>query len=379
MIRIPMVDLKGQYQNIKSEIDLTMAEVLSTSQFINGPVVANFEQALATYLDSVHVVSCANGTDALQIALMSLKLEPEDEIIVPSFTYIATAEVIALLGYTTVMIDVDPISFNISAAQIEAAITDRTRAIIPVHLFGQSCDMDSIMNIADQYGLFVIEDNAQAIGATYISTDQTSAMTGTIGHIGCTSFFPTKNLGAYGDGGAICTNDKSLAEKMRMIANHGQREKYHHEVIGCNSRLDALQAAVLSVKLKYLDQYSKSRQMAAAYYHQHLNDIEWLDLPVESQYSNHVYHQYTIRVKLGWRDKLQQHLKKLGIASMIYYPIPLYRQPAFQADDTHAEGLQHTELLCDTVLSLPMHTELTPAIQDEVIEAISSFEMAQAV
>ncbi len=377
MSKIPMVDLKGQYQHIKSEIDEAISEVLASGQFIKGPVVAAFEQSLADHLGTAHVISCANGTDALQIALMSLDLEPGAEIIVPSFTYVSTAEVISLLGYTPVMIDVDPVSFNISAAQIEAALTERTRAIVPVHLFGQSCDMDSIMKIAKLHGLFVIEDNAQAIGATYIGTDQTNAMSGTIGHIGCTSFFPTKNLGCYGDGGAICTDDDALAEKIRMIANHGQRKKYQHDIIGVNSRLDALQAAVLSVKLRHFEQYIKARQMAAAYYTEQLQDLDWIDTPIESQYSNHVYHQYTIKVKLGKRDALQQHLKQAGIASMVYYPIPLYRQAAFLPNDVARDGLQHTEMLCDAVLSLPMHTELTPAIQDVIIKEIKLFDVTQ--
>lgn len=372
-MKIPMVDLKGQYQNIKTEIDTAIMEVIESVHFIKGPIVKQFEFALASYLNVNHVIGCANGTDALQIAMMSLDLKPGDEVIVPSFTYVATAEVIALLGLKPVMIDVDPVSFNITAAHIEPAITTRTKAIVPVHLYGQSCDMEDIMKIAKQHDLYVIEDNAQAIGSQYIHSDQSTSMTGTIGHIGCTSFFPSKNLGCYGDGGAISTHDEALAKKIRMIANHGQRIKYQHDLVGCNSRLDAIQAAVLAVKLDHLDQYGMARQAAAAYYNEGLKDLNWIETPIESQCSTHVYHQYTVKVKDGKRDELKEFLKEADIASTIYYPIPLYNQKAFQPNEIKEEGLQHTEMLCESVLSLPIHTELTSDIQDHVIERIKNF------
>jgi len=372
-MKIPMVDLKGQYQNIKTEIDSAIMEVVESAHFIKGPVVKQFENNLAKYLNVKHVIACGNGTDALQIAMMSINLEPGDEVIVPSFTYVATAEVIALLGLKPVMVDVDPVSFNMTATYIEDAISSRTKAIVPVHLYGQSCDMDHIMKIAEKHGLYVIEDNAQAIGSKYIHTDQSTSMTGTIGHIGCTSFFPSKNLGCFGDGGAITTNDDELAKKIRMIANHGQRVKYQHDLVGCNSRLDAIQAAVLNVKLTYLDTYGKARQDAAAYYSERLKDISWIETPTESPCSTHVYHQYTIIINNGLRNDLQAFLKEVDIASTIYYPIPLYRQKAFKPNQIKKEGLQHTEMLCHSVLSLPIHTEMTPEIQDLIIDRIKNF------
>jgi dTDP-4-amino-4,6-dideoxygalactose transaminase len=299
--------------------------------------------------------------------MMALGLKPGDEVIVPSFTYVATAEVIGLLGLQPVMVEVDENTFNVTAEIIEAAITPRTKAIVPVHLFGQSCDMEPIMQVAEKYGLFVVEDNAQAIGADYVFSDGTKKKTGTIGHIGCTSFFPSKNLGCYGDGGAMFTNDDALAEKLRMIANHGQAEKYYHSVIGVNSRLDSIQAAILNVKLKHLDEYCTARKRAADFYDASFSEIEELKTPVRQSNSTHVFHQYTLQVKDGRRDDLQKHLQTSGIPSMIYYPVPLYRQKAFAPFVTSDFVLPITEKLCVSVLSLPIHTEMN----EELLSFIS--------
>lgn len=368
-----MVDLKGQYARIKPEIDEAIQAVVDSAYFIKGPQVKSFEDNLASYLNVKHVIGCANGTDALQVALMSLNLKPGDEVIVPSFTYVATAEVIALLGLKPVMIDVDPLSFNVTAELIEAAITDRTKVIVPVHLFGQSCDMEPIMSLAMAHSIYVIEDNAQAIGADYTSATGVQAKAGTMGHIGCTSFFPSKNLGCYGDGGALFTNDDELATKLKMIANHGQRIKYHHDLIGCNSRLDTLQAAVLDVKLRHLDDFGTARAAAAAYYTQKLSAVDGLTTPHQSAYSTHVFHQYTMRIHQSRRDQLQTHLKEAGIATAIYYPVPLYKQLAYQTEDNIDLHLEHTELLCAEVLSIPIHTEMNVEIQDYIIKTIQGF------
>lgn len=370
---LPMVDLHGQYLKIKAEIDTAMQQVIDSSAFIGGPAVSVFAAHLSDYLDGSHVVTCANGTDALQIALMALGLRPGDEVIVPAFTYVASAEVIALLGLTPVLVDIDPDTFNISVPAAAAAITPHTRAIIPVHLFGQCSHMEPLLQLAAEHNLFIVEDNAQAIGATYTFTDGRQAKTGTIGTIGCTSFFPSKNLGCFGDGGALCTADPLLAERIRMIANHGQRVKYHHDVIGCNSRLDALQAAVLDVKLRHLDDYNRARQAAADYYTQHLQSLERLACPTTLAQSTHVYHQYTLRVRHGLRDALKQHLASAGIPSMIYYPLPLHRQEAFRTLCHTSGSLDTAEQCADQVLSLPMHTELTAAQQDRIIDAIVQF------
>lgn len=367
------VDLRTQYLHIKDQVDQAIQEVIDTTSFIKGKQVHQFEESLANYLSCKHVIGCANGTDALQIALMALDLNRGDEIIVPTFTYVATAEVIALLGLKPVMVDVDPTTFNVTAAHIERYITSKTKAIVPVHLFGQSCDMEPIMALAKQHGLFVIEDNAQAIGADYKWNDAMTKKTGTIGHIGTTSFFPSKNLGCYGDGGAIFSNNDELAKKMRMIANHGQRIKYYHDVIGCNSRLDSIQAAVLNVKLQYLDNYGQARADAARYYSEELDDIVGIITPQISSFSTHVFHQYTLRIEDDKREALQQHLKSKNIPTAIYYPLPLYRQNAFAAYIDGNVSHQNTELLCRSVLSLPMHSELNPMIQDEVIAGITSF------
>lgn len=370
---IQMVDLKGQYDKIKSEIDSAVIGCIESTAFINGPQVREFQEDLETYLGVKHVVPCANGTDALQIALMALVLDEGDEIIVPSFTYVATAEVIALLKLKPVMVEVDEHTFNVTAEIIESAITPRTKAVVPVHLFGQSCDMEPIMAVAEKHGIYVIEDNAQAIGSDYGFADGSSKKAGTIGHIGTTSFFPSKNLGCYGDGGAIFTNDDDLAAKMRMIANHGQAKKYYHSVIGVNSRLDSLQAAILGVKLPHLDEYCEARRAVAAKYDEAFADVEELQTPVRELNSTHVFHQYTLRVGGGNREALQQHLSERNVPSMIYYPVPLYKQEAFA--DCASEGfkLPITERLCEEVMSLPVHTEMTEETQDYIIQSVKEF------
>ena len=372
-MKLQMVDLKGQYERIKSEVDAGIREVVKSSAFINGPKVTEFADHLAAYSGIGHVIPCANGTDALQIALMALNLKPGDEVIVPSFTYVASVEVIALLGLVPVMVDVDYSSFNITLDNIKCGLSDRTRAIIPVHLFGQSCDMVPIMNFASHHGLYVIEDNAQSIGAKYRFSANFQKHTGTIGHIGCTSFFPSKNLGCYGDGGAMMTNDPELAERLRMIANHGQKKKYYHSVIGCNSRLDTIQAAILDIKLRYLDEYCYARYDAATYYSNRLKGIDGIGIPVESPFSTHVYHQYTLKVKYGRRNSLKEFLAQRGIPSMIYYPLPLSEQEAFKSIARIAEPLEVTKRLCNEVLSLPIHTEITPDQQNTIISAINEF------
>jgi len=372
-MKLQMVDLKGQYEKIKSEVDAGIFDVINNTAFINGRKVDEFATHLADYCQVAHVIPCANGTDALQVALMALGLKPGDEVIVPSFTYVASAEVIGLLGLVPVMVDVDYTSFNATVDNIEKGLSDKTKAIIPVHLFGQSCDMEPIMELANKHNLYVIEDNAQAIGAKYTFSDGTQKHTGTIGHVGCTSFFPSKNLGCYGDGGAMMTNDPELAARMKMIANHGQKKKYYHSVIGCNSRLDTLQAAILDVKLKHLDEYCTARYDAASYYTDRLRDVKGIETPVESPFSTHVYHQYTLKVKDGKREALKDYLQSKGIPSMIYYPLPLNEQEAFQPISRIAEPLDTAEKLCSSVLSIPVHTEMTKEQQDTIIAAIKHF------
>lgn len=371
--KIKMVDLHGQYLKIKPEVDKGIQEVIDNCAFINGPQVKQFAEELKNYTGASHVITCANGTDALQISLMALDLKPGDEIIVPAFTYVASAEVIGLLGLTPVMVDVDPETFNVTAENIKKALSPRSKAIIPVHLFGQSCDMEPIMEVAKENGLYVIEDNAQAIGAVYTFSNGNKKQTGTIGTIGCTSFFPSKNLGCYGDGGAIFTNDDELAEKLKMIANHGQKVKYHHSVIGCNSRLDTIQAVVLRAKLPHLDEYSVARKKAADYYTANLKNVEAIVTPTELANSTHVYHQYTIQVLDGKRDELKEFLASKGIPAMIYYPLPLQKQEAFKDITRAAESLEISQRLADSVLSLPIHTELTHEDQDVIIQAIKDF------
>ena len=368
-----MVDVRGQYLQIKEEIDAGIQEVIDSCAFINGPKVKVFQANMESYLNVKHVIPCANGTDALQIALMALELKAGDEVIVPAFTYVATAEVIALLGLVPVMVDVDPDTFNVTADIVEAAITSKTKAVVPVHLFGQvTGDMVEIMELAQKHNFYVIEDNAQAIGANFKANNGSISKSGTIGHIGCTSFYPSKNLGCYGDGGAIFTNDDKLGVNIKKIANHGQVKKYHHDVIGCNSRLDSIQAAVLDVKLKRLDQYCEAREKAATYYDKNLAGIEGLVVPVREKRSSHVFHQYTLREQTGRRDELQAYLKEKDIPSMVYYPVPLYKQDAFKhyAPDIN---LSVTEQLCNEVISLPIHTEMNYEIQDIIIEAVKSF------
>ena len=372
-MKLQMVDLQGQYLKIKEEIDVGIRQVIETSAFINGPQVKQFASELANYASCKHVIPCANGTDALQIALMALNLKPGDEVIVPAFTYVASAEVIGLLGLTPVMVDVDYATFNVTAANLEKALSPKTKAIIPVHLFGQSCDMEPIMQFAEKHHLYVVEDNAQALGAMYTFSNGAKKHTGTIGHIGCTSFFPSKNLGCYGDGGAIFTNDDTLAEELRMIANHGQQVKYHHKVIGCNSRLDTIQAAVLIAKLKHLDEYCRARYEAACYYTQHLKEVQGIITPEELPQSTHVYHQYTLKVLDDKRNALKKYLADADIPSMIYYPLPLQQQEAFQGITRSAESLDNSETLAYSVLSLPVHTELTTDQQDLVINRIKEF------
>jgi dTDP-4-amino-4,6-dideoxygalactose transaminase len=372
MKNIQMVDLVSQYNNIKKEVNQAIEEVMSSAMFIKGPKVVSFEQNLCEYLNVKHTISCANGTDALQIALMALDLKPGDEVIVPAFTYVATAEVIGLLGFTPVMVDVCPDTFNTTAEIIEKAITPKTKVIVPVHLYGQSSDMEDIMNIAAKYNLYVIEDNAQAIGADYTFRDGSVKKTGTIGHIGCTSFFPSKNLGCYGDGGAIFTNSDELGAKIKMIANHGQAKKYHHAVIGVNSRLDAIQAVILDIKLGKLDKYSKARQSVAAAYDQAFKDITEIQTPVRQSNSTHVFHQYTMKIGNGKRDALKEYLAQNNVPSMVYYPIPLYKQEAF-SNYYDGEELAVTEELCASVISLPIHTEMDSEIQHYIINTVVNF------
>jgi dTDP-4-amino-4,6-dideoxygalactose transaminase len=370
---IQMLDLKSQYNTIKTEIDLAIQEVINSSAFINGKQVKLFEDKLGYYLDSSFVISCANGTDALQIALMALELQTGDEVIVPAFTYAATAEVIALLGLIPVMVDVDKQTFNISISEIEKAITSKTKAIVPVHLFGQSADMEVIMTLAAQYNLWVIEDNAQALGAEYTFSNGKTFKTGTIGHIGCTSFFPSKNLGCFGDGGALCTNDVALASKIRMIANHGQSVKYYHSVIGCNSRLDTIQAAILLIKLSYLPKYIQARQNAAQIYTAGLQQWDKGLIPEKTPQANHSFNQFTLKIKNNERNRFQAYLSDHKIPSMIYYPIPLYKQEAFKKYVSLDFSLERTEELCNEVISLPIHTEITKEEQAYIIDTIVDF------
>lgn len=359
MKEIRMVDLVTQYEGIQAEVDAAVLDVIRSSAYINGPEVKSFQAELEEYLGVKHVIPCANGTDALQIAMMGLGLQPGDEVITTTFTFVATAEVIALLQLTPVLVDVNPDTFTIDPSAIESAITPKTKAIVPVHLFGQVANMDEVMRIAKAHNLFVIEDNAQAIGASYTFADGKVAMAGTIGDVGCTSFFPSKNLGCMGDGGAIFTNDDELASKMRMIVNHGMSRQYYHDSIGVNSRLDSIQAAVLRIKLRKLDTYNGARNHAASTYDAAFASIADLETPARASYSTHVFHQYTLQVKGGKRDALREHLASKGIPSMIYYPVPLHMQEAYKDERYNAGDFPVTELLVDEVLSLPMHTELT--------------------
>ncbi len=356
---IQMVDLIGQYEKIKPEIDAALMNVIRTAAFINGPEVKEFEKDLAAYLGANNVIGCANGTDALQIAMMALGLKPGDEVITCSFTFVATVEVVALLGITPVFADVLPGTFNIDPEDIKRKITPKTKAIVPVHLFGQTADMEAIMAIAKEHNLFVIEDNAQAIGGDYTFSNGTKKKSGTIGHVSSTSFFPSKNLGCYGDGGALITDDEAIAKKIRRVCNHGSDVRYYHEVIGVNSRLDSMQAAVLRIKLKHLDEYAAARNAAAAFYDEAFAGIANIITPERSKSSTHVFHQYTLRVRrTADRDGLKKHLEANGVPAMVYYPVPCHLQNAFKSDRFPEGSLPMTEQLTHEVLSLPMSTEL---------------------
>lgn len=370
---IQMVDLKAQYEKIQTEINSGIKEVLDTTSFINGKQVGEFAGQLAEYLNVKHVIPCANGTDALQIALMSLGLEPGDEVITPSFTYIATTEVIALLRLKPVFVEVNPQTFCIDPNAIEAAITPKTKAIVPVHLYGQSSDMEKIMAIAEKHGLYVIEDNAQAIGSDFRFSDGSIKKTGTIGTIGTTSFFPSKNLGCYGDGGAIFTNDSNLAEKLKMIANHGQSKKYYHDVVGCNSRLDTLQAAILKVKLPHLDEYIDARRAVADAYDKAFANNSKITTPHRDERTKHVFHQYTLILNGVDRDGLNKFLAEHQIPSMIYYPVPAHRQKMFASFGSGELQLEKTDWLTERVISLPIHTEMQKEQQDHIITKVLEF------
>ncbi len=368
-----MVDLKQQYLTIKKEVDAALLNVLDSSIFIGGEQVNNFADNLSKYLDVKHVIPCANGTDALQIAMMAIDLQPGDEIITPSFTYVATTEVIALLKLKPVFVEVDKQTFCIDINAIKKAITPKTKAIVPVHLYGQTANMEEIMAIANEHNLFVIEDTAQAIGADYIFKDGTKKKSGTIGTIGCTSFFPSKNLGCYGDGGAMFTDDDALAAKLKMIANHGQKEKYYHEIVGCNSRLDAMQAAILNIKLPLLDNYIAARQKAAAYYNAGFANQRKITVPFRADYSTHVFHQYTLILNDVDRNALHNFLAENNIPSMIYYPVPAHRQKMFEAFGGGNYNLPVTDWLTERVISLPMHTELDEEQQTFIINKVLEF------
>ena len=368
-----MVDLVSQYEKIKPSIDTAIQDVIQHAHFINGPAVSRFQTDLQEYLGVKHVIPCANGTDALQIAMMALGLKSGDEIITPSFTYIATTEVIALLGLTPVFVEVDPQTFCIDPTAIEAAITPKTKAIVPVHLYGQAANMNAVMDIAQKHNLFVIEDNAQAIGSDYHLTNGKKVKTGTIGDIGCTSFFPSKNLGCYGDGGALCTNNDELAKKIKMIANHGQQQKYVHEVIGCNSRLDTIQAAILEVKLRQLDNYIDARREVAERYDEAFASIPGVRIPFRADDSKHVFHQYTLVLGNVNRNALQEHLSANDIPSMIYYPIPAHKQKMFAAFGSSNTELPTTDWLTERVISLPIHTEMDEEQVEYIIDTVKSF------
>ena len=372
--KIQMVDLQSQYSTIKKEINNAVLQVIENATFINGPEVLNFKSNFEKYLNVAHVIPCANGTDALQIALMGLGLKPGDQVITPSFTYIATTEVIALLGLVPVFVDVDPNTFCIDPTKIEAAITSKTRAIVPVHLYGQAAPMDEIMEIAKTHQLFVVEDNAQAIGCDFYHKDARVSKTGTIGDIGCTSFFPSKNLGCYGDGGAMYTNNSELAANLKKIANHGQVVKYHHEVVGCNSRLDTIQAAILNIKLPLLDSYCNARRKVADFYDNAFKDIPQLITPFRSDRSSHVFHQYTLKLEGGVdRDKMIEFLNDKGIPSMVYYPIPAHKQKMFASFGLEDQDLPITNELTTKVISLPIHTEMEESQLEYICLQIKTF------
>lgn len=368
-----MVDLMAQYQKIKPHIDAAILNVIENAQFVNGPDVKGFQGELEEYLGVKHVIPCANGTDALQIALMALGLKPGDEVITPSFTFIATTEVVALLGLKPIFIDVEKDSFCIDPKKLEAAITPNTKAIVPVHLYGQAANMDEVMAIANKHGIAVIEDNAQAIGSDYNNADGSTQKVGSIGHVGCTSFFPSKNLGCYGDGGAIFTNDDTLAALMRKIVNHGQSERYYHDVVGCNSRLDSIQAAVLRVKLKELDSYIDARRAVADHYDNFFAQFDQIKTPKRDMYSRHVFHQYTMILEGVDRDALNKFLATKDIPSMIYYPVPAHRQKMFKNYGSGETELPVTDWLTERVMSLPIHTEMNKEQLDHICAGVAEF------
>jgi len=373
MRTIQMVDLRSQYDKIKSEVDQAIQEVIDTTAFINGPQVKDFAKALADYTGANYAITCGNGTDALQIAMMGLGFQPGQEVIVPAFTYVATAEVIALLGLKPVFIDVLADTYELDVAQLESKVTSNTVGIVPVHLYGQCSNMEAILAFAHKHGLKVIEDTAQAIGAEYTFSDGRRMQAGTMGDVGTTSFFPSKNLGCYGDGGAMFTNDEQLAETLRMIANHGQKKKYHHHIVGVNSRLDTLQAAILNVKLKHLDRYSASRNEVAARYDKAFEEHEHVKAPVRVPNSTHAFHQYTVQIEGADRDELKAFLAEKGVPSMVYYPVPLHQQEAYKDLGFKLGDFPVSESLCKKVLSLPIHTEMEPEDQEYIIETVNSF------
>lgn len=369
---IQMVDTKSQYLKIKEEVDKAIQEVLDAAAYINGKPVQDFAASLGNYLGVKHTIPCANGTDALQIAMMALNLQPGDEVITPSFTYIATTEVVALLKLTPVFVEVDPLTYCISPEAVRKAITPKTKAIVPVHLYGHAAPMEEIMQIAKEHQLYVIEDNAQAIGCEYTFAYGTTKKTGTIGTIGATSFYPSKNLGAFGDGGAIFTNDDELAHKMKMIANHGQQKRYYHEIVGCNSRLDSIQAAILNIKLAHLDEYNLARQAVAAHYNKAFANHPKVITPSTATYSTHVFHQYTIQLRGADRDGLNAYLAEQKIPSMIYYPVPGHLQPMFESFGLEKLNMPVTDELTASVISLPVHTEM----DQEQLDYISGHVLA---
>ena len=374
MNKIQMVDLKGQYNNIKSEVDKAVIDVIESGQFINGPSVNDFSNNLSKYLGVNHVIPCANGTDALQVALMALDLNPGDEVITTDFTFASSVEVIALLGLKPVLVDVEIDTFNIDFNKIEKAITNKTKAIIPVHLFGQTAEMKKIMDIANKNNLFVIEDNAQAIGSVYRNNNE-KVKAGTIGHIGTTSFFPSKNLGCYGDGGAIFTNDDDLAVKMKGLVNHGMYKRYYHDLVGVNSRLDSIQAAILDIKLKNLDQYNSSRRNSAKIYSEKINSKNIIKPIIKYEDDSHVFHQYTLRLINGKRDQMVKFLNENGVPCGIYYPVPLHNQNAYKSKRYIESDFSVTNQICSEVFSLPMHSELSEDQQNFISDLVNEFSL----
>lgn len=372
-----MVDLKSQYLRLKADMDEAIRHCLETTDFINGRSVQEFQRDLAAFLWANRVVACASGTDALQIALMGLELKPGDEVIIPSFAPVAVVEAVAILGLTPVWADIDSETFTLTSETVETVLTSRTKAVIPVHLFGQCANMEPLLRLASANGLYVIEDLAQSLGSEYEFADGSVESAGTMGHVGCASFLPSANLGGFGDGGALITNDTELADRLQMIANNGQRKKYIHEIVGVDSRLDTLQAAVLTVKLKHLAEFNRQRQIAAARYDYLLTDVPGIQIPVTAESSSHVYQHYTLTVQPGMRDALRAHLHSHGIPSRVYYPVPMHLQPAFYNERFPAGSLPVTERLCQQVLSLPIHTELVSQQQETIVSVISDFMAAK--